>query len=198
MGAIDNDISTAVSSPSADFRALPSFRLHRLARLIEREGEAEYLRLFGLRMVECRIVGLAGAPGGTTLKQLTEELELDKAHGSRLVARLVARGLVGRLDNPADARSPSLRATAAGLRLRAEIFTAAQARNSALLSVLPAAESAAWLASLDRLTAGLRGWLPHPEAAPRDGGGDPPVALDRALARALHHALTAALEIPPS
>ncbi len=142
------------------FRALPSLRLHLLARLSERAAEAEYLRLFGLRLVEARVIGLAGAAGCITLTWLCAELELEKAYASRLVARLAARGLLERAPNPADQRSTLLRATAEGERLRGAIYAAAAARNARLMAALPEARRAAFLEDLDALAGALRGDAP--------------------------------------
>ncbi len=151
----------AAEVPPDAFRALPSLRLHLLVRQIEREAEAEYLHTFGLRLVECRIIGMAGGAEPVTLKRVCADLGLDKAHASRVVAGLVTRGLLRREANAADGRAPALRPTAEGALLRARIYGVAAARNERLMAAIPERRRGAFLRDLDRLVAACRAEAPN-------------------------------------
>ncbi len=162
--AAKQEAPDAAELTSAAFRALPSLRLHLLVRRIEREAEADYLRAFGLRLVECRIIGMAGGDQPVTLKRVCADLGLDKAHASRVVADLVERGLLRRETNAADGRAPALRPTEEGRRLRARIYEAAAARNERLMAALPERRRSNFLRDLDRLAVGCQAETPDAAA----------------------------------
>jgi len=60
------------------------------------------------------LYALSSAPEGLRITELGEDVLLTQPGMSRLVARLEARGLVGRLDDPDDARACRIRLTPAG------------------------------------------------------------------------------------
>lgn len=138
------------------FRNLPAFRLHVLNRLTERQAEAAYGHLFGLTLPECRVIGVTGAMGPATQGVICREAELEKAHGSRLVARLVVRGLLERRADPADGRAAILALTAAGRRVHRAMHEAAVARNEAWLTPLTPEQRRAMLDAIEVLIATMR------------------------------------------
>ena len=60
------------------------------------------------------LYALSSAPEGLRIGELGADVVLSQPGMSRLVARLEARGLVQRVDDPADARACRIRLTAAG------------------------------------------------------------------------------------
>lgn len=60
------------------------------------------------------LYALSSAPEGLRITELGEDVLLTQPGMSRLVARLEARGLVQRVDDPDDARACRIRLTAAG------------------------------------------------------------------------------------
>jgi len=60
------------------------------------------------------LYALSSAPEGLRITELGEDVLLTQPGMSRLVARLEARGLVRRLDDPDDARACRIRLTPAG------------------------------------------------------------------------------------
>jgi DNA-binding MarR family transcriptional regulator len=60
------------------------------------------------------LYALASAPEGLRITELGEDVLLTQPGMSRLVARLEARGLVHRVDDPDDARACRIRLTEAG------------------------------------------------------------------------------------
>lgn len=195
------------------FRTLASFRVHLLAGLSARQAEVRFLRQFGLRLLECRIVGMVGTLGGLSLKQICFEADIEKAHASRLVNRLQQRGLVEKSEASHDLRSISIELTAAGRTLYDAIYADAIDRNKTWLSVLSADERRQFVRCVDKLIEQSRAMLaqslPAAGAVPDASGdgridstapaasahrADPaPVVLDASLAQGLYAALAAAL-----
>jgi DNA-binding MarR family transcriptional regulator len=64
---------------------------------------------------------LSKAPGGLRITDLGEDVLLTQPGMSRLVARLEARGLVRRFDDPEDARARRIRLTKAGADLQRRV-----------------------------------------------------------------------------
>ncbi len=64
------------------------------------------------------LYALSAAPNGLRITELGEDVLLTQAGMSRLVARLEARGLVRRDDDPDDARACRVRLTTAGAELQ--------------------------------------------------------------------------------
>ncbi|MGH8797152.1 MAG: MarR family winged helix-turn-helix transcriptional regulator [Caldimonas sp.] len=192
------------------FRTLPSFRVHLLAGMSARHAELRFVKQFGLRLLECRIVGMVGTLGALSLKQICSETDIEKAHASRLVDRLQQRGLVEKFESSHDLRSISVELTAAGRKLHKALYADAVERNEAWLSVLSADERRRFVGIVDKLIERSRAMLAaspadagaKPRAARADdaaataaapGHNRPAVLLDGELARNLHLALGAAL-----
>ena len=192
------------------FRTLPSFRVHLLAGMSARHAELRFLKQFGLRLLECRIVGMVGTLGALSLKQICSETDIEKAHASRLVDRLQQRGLVEKFESSHDLRSISVELTAAGRKLHKALYADAVERNEAWLSVLSADERRRFVGIVDKLIDRSRAMLDVGGAgaaskasaardveaaarAPASGHSRPPVLLDGELARNLYVALGAAL-----
>jgi DNA-binding MarR family transcriptional regulator len=80
---------------------------------------------------------LSKAPNGLRITELGEDILLTQPGLSRLIARLEARGLVERTDDPQDARACRIRLTAAGVDAQRRVGAAhgrhvAAAMNRAL------------------------------------------------------------------
>ena len=67
------------------------------------------------------LYALSVAPDGLRITELGEDVLLTQPGMSRLVARLEARGLVKRVDDPEDARACRIRLTAAGVATQRRI-----------------------------------------------------------------------------
>jgi DNA-binding MarR family transcriptional regulator len=192
------------------FRALTSFRVHLLAGMSARQAELRFMQKFGMRLLECRIVGMVGTLGALSLKQICHETDIEKAHASRLVNRLQQRGLIEKFEGRNDLRSISVELTGAGRALYEAIHADAVERNEVWLSVLSEPERLQFRDLVDRLIAQSRVMLdkslPGAEA-PRAPSADDriaasaspestdhaPVLLDAELARSLQAALAVAL-----
>jgi DNA-binding MarR family transcriptional regulator len=70
------------------------------------------------------LYALSTAPDGLRISELGEDVLLTQPGMSRLIARLEARGLVERADDPHDARACPIRLTPAGVRAQRHVGAA--------------------------------------------------------------------------
>ena len=124
------------------FRALPSFRIHLLAGMSARHAEMRFVKQFGLRLLETRIIGLVGTFGALSLKEICRESDIEKSHASKLIGRLLQRGLVEKLEDAADQRAISVRLTDEGRRMHRALYADSVERNERWMAVLTPAERA--------------------------------------------------------
>jgi DNA-binding MarR family transcriptional regulator len=199
---------TRRSAAPVRFALLPTFRLETLATITAKHGEMLYQRHFGMRMDECRLLGVVLAYEPVSLRRACVELGMDKSMGSRLVARHVRSGLLERRDDPVDQRSFYLVLSAAGRELITRINAVAVARNRDWLAGLPPAERDAFLAHIDRQIAHARELLDRemrrakrapPPAPSHERGGvssrEPgPVLVEREALADVHRRLGELLE----
>ncbi|MEO7244451.1 MAG: MarR family winged helix-turn-helix transcriptional regulator [Rubrivivax sp.] len=192
-----------MAATPVQFSRLPTFRLETLASITARHGESLYRRLFGLRLVECQLLGVVRAQEPVSLRRACVELGIDKSLGSRLVARHIQAGLLERRDDPADQRSFYLVLSKVGRELIGRINLAATERNREWMAGLPVEMHAAFLELLDGQIAHSRGMLerelrrsrrsPLPTPSHEIGGvpaREPgPVLMDRQVLQDFHRRL---------
>jgi DNA-binding MarR family transcriptional regulator len=80
-----------------------------------------YRDRFGLSVPQWRLICVLAEDGGLTQGQIVARTVMDKVTVSRAAQGLIKRGLIGRAEHQADARSHMLNLTEAGARLHAEI-----------------------------------------------------------------------------
>jgi DNA-binding MarR family transcriptional regulator len=184
------------------FRNLPSFRLHLLNALSEEYGEGVYRKLYGLKLLECRVIGITGGYGEASFKTVCREAHLDKSYASRLINRLVERGLIAKSGNSADLRAVNLVLTEEGRRVHAEMHATAVGLNQRWTSVLTEEELAMLDPLLEKLIDRMR--LMMASSEPDTGAPDredelppaPPaeITLSETVVRQLYDTLGAALD----
>jgi DNA-binding MarR family transcriptional regulator len=199
------------ASPAAvprRFSLMPTFKLETLASITAKHGELVHQRLFGLRTVECRMLGVVQAYQPVSLRRACVELGIDKSLGSRLVARHLQAGLLERRDDPDDQRSFYLLLSAAGLELINRINAVAMARNREWMAGLPAPAQAEFIEHIDAQIGHARDMLERelrrsrrspppapshelPGVAVREPG---PVLVDRQLLQQIHRQVGELLE----
>ncbi len=186
------------------FKSLPTFQLELLASLMDSRNELRHQRRFGLRSVECHVLGVVGAQAPISLKDLCQALALDKSHGSRLVAKLVQQGLLDRYDDPVDKRSFYLLLTPAGMTMHAQIYEDATERNAEWLEGLPFEKRALFIECIAQLTTHSQAMLADEQSlstkprmidSPRKAGQDTQalILIERAKLEKLHEQLGAIL-----
>jgi len=100
---------------------------------------------------QCHLLTELGRSGPLTLSELGTRVRLEKSWISRAVETLVARGLVTKEPNPADARSWQVTLTAEGTRAVDDLNAALDAHATQLLGSLHERDRAAINKSLTLL-----------------------------------------------
>ncbi len=134
-----------------------TYRLHRVARLSDRETGAAYLAGGGLNLGEARCLAAIGAFEPLSLKDLARSANQDKGHASRSAQSLVDRGLVAKTVSDSDGRGVVLVLTRSGKSLHAKTMKLIAQRNDATFAVLSASERRVLGDLLDRVGIALDG-----------------------------------------
>src|SRR6185503_10291937 len=121
-------------------RALLSHRVLVLSNTLARAAARYYLRRFGVRLAEWRVIDALHAGPGISANQISQWLLTDKAWVARSVERLIAAGYVRRKPDPGHGRRLLLNLTAKGERMYAAIAVAARRRHDNVLGALTAEE----------------------------------------------------------
>ncbi len=165
------DVPTAVRRPrearrdaAPTIRDLVSYRLHVVANLLSRGAAMRYKREFGVSLWEWRTVALLGARSPQSLNDLAQAAGLDKSQMSRVVAGLVARGLVARGADATDGRGVSLSLSRSGTKLYEGLIGAAAERNDAFLGCLSASERECLARALGKIGERARAFIQQEKA----------------------------------
>ena len=143
----------AGATEAPTIKDLISYRLNVLVTLLGRGAAAHYRREFGVSVGEWRTIALLGAFEPSSLNELARAANLDKGQMSRVVAALIAQGLVQREEDVDRGRTVSLTLTRKGKALYRRQFPHALERNAALLACLTPQEQNALDSILDKFTA---------------------------------------------
>src|SRR6202034_4868717 len=100
-----------------------------LATLIRRASALRFQRMFGLALVEWRLLIRIGASGPMSLNELAALVGIGKSQSSRVISKMVKRRLVIRVRNPSKTREVELSLTAKGLKMHQAIIKAGVMRN---------------------------------------------------------------------
>jgi len=152
-------MSSVPAKPPALDRFL-TYRLHRVAKISDRDSAAAYQADCGLSLSEGRCLAAVGQFEPASVKDLARLANLDKANASRAADALVARGLVAKAASSTDGRGVALSLTPAGRTLWRRVMTLIERRNDQVFGVLSAAERQALDRALDKLLQHL-GTLPE-------------------------------------
>lgn len=120
--------------------ALVSHRVLVLSNTLALAASRYYLRRFGIRLAEWRVIDALHAGRGISANRISQWLRTDKAWVGRSIERLIAAGHVRRRADPGHGRRLLLSLTAKGERMYAGIALAARRRNGNVLAALSAAE----------------------------------------------------------
>jgi DNA-binding MarR family transcriptional regulator len=138
------------ASETLPITELLSYQLTRTARALSRSAALRYRREFDVSLGEWRTLALLGAAEPQTVNRLARLAGLDKAQMSRVVTKLVDRGLVSRAFGPG--RTTELSLTRDGTKLYRGLIGAANERNRAFLESLEPEERKALASALVKLT----------------------------------------------
>ena len=138
-----------------------TWRLHRLAKLTDRQTSDAYADRFGLGVGEARCLAAIGQFAPLSVKDLAAQANLDKAQASRAAQMLVDRDLVLKSASETDARGVVLALTRTGRPLWKRVMRLIEQRNADIFGCLSTAEQRQLEAMLHRLIA-------HAHARPED------------------------------
>jgi DNA-binding MarR family transcriptional regulator len=139
---------------------LLSYQLAILARLLERGSDARLARNFGLWLTDCRVLGHLLSKPATTVRDLAEDMVMDKAPVSRSASRLVEKGLLIREADPADKRSAVFHLTDQGRSVATQILQSAQMGQAKYFQRLSPEECWSLLSAIGKLLSYAKTELP--------------------------------------
>lgn len=143
----------ADDTPPPALQDFLTWRLHRLAKLTDRQSIDAYANVFGLGVGEARCLAAIGQFAPLSVKDLAAQANLDKAQASRAAQMLVDRALVLKSASATDARAVVLTLTRTGRPLWKRVMQLIEQRNAAIFGCLSKAEQRQLEAVFDRLIA---------------------------------------------
>ena len=132
-----------------------TYRLHRIAKISDRDSAAAYQAELGLSLSEGRCLAAVGQFEPASVKDIARLANLDKANASRAADALVARGLVQKAASATDGRGVALSLTREGRVLWRRVMKLVERRNVEVCGVLDGKELRRLDGLLDRLVAHL-------------------------------------------
>lgn len=137
-----------------------SFKISVLYRLMVRRSARFLNSAYDLSVAEWWTIGQLATKSPSTVSELVETSQNDKAQVSRSAAGLITKGFIRKEDNPLDKRSSLLYLTDSGQALYDEIIPMRQKTQNLLLEQLDEHEIATTERVIQKLTLYL---LEHPE-----------------------------------
>jgi DNA-binding MarR family transcriptional regulator len=114
----------------------PRYRLAMLSRMWTASSEKIYEREFGVSLSEWRIIAFVGAEQPINAAAITDRGMLEKSHISRLVAKLVDRGIIVSQPDKVDGRKSWLTLSHRGRAIFAGIARLSLERDATFLTPL--------------------------------------------------------------
>ena len=129
------------------------YRLSVLAQLVSEALHDLYAAPFGLSVTQWRVMAALGRFAPLTASEVGQQIVMDKVAGSRAVAGLMKRELIERATDLSDRRRASLRLSAKGRAMHAQIVPLALGYESELCQALSPEERDTLNGLCDRLFA---------------------------------------------
>jgi DNA-binding MarR family transcriptional regulator len=136
-----------------------TFKFAILAQMFGRDASRIFSAKWGLSVPQYRIMTVLGKLPGMSLRELTDQTQMDKGQLSRVVTQMETDGLIARESDKTDGRRLVLTLTPAGARLFRQTIDTSESRQRAILSVLTPRELDELNASLAKLTTHMRARL---------------------------------------
>ncbi len=129
-----------------------TFRMMRIVDVNGHFATALLREKFGLTLNEWRVLGLTRALTPATIARQRRVMLIDKGQLSRIVKKLVARGLLIQVPAQQDARSTELLLTPEGMVLHDEVLEFTARRNEFLVASLDPGECKELFRILGKIT----------------------------------------------
>jgi len=149
--------SIAADTPISEYL---SFKISILYRLMVRRSARFLNSTYDLSVAEWWTIGQLAVNSPSTVSELVDSTQNDKAQVSRSATALVSKGYVKKQDNPLDKRSSLLSLTESGRELYEQIIPMRQETQNLLLEKLTEEEKEVTERAIQKLTKYL---LDHPE-----------------------------------
>lgn len=127
------------------------FFISSIANKISRGGSRVYLKLFGIGIIEWRILSVLANNTQSTANAICAAIDLDKAAASRSIQVLERLGYVVTATDPGDGRKRTVSLTAAGQALHDRAIKVALRREQQLLTGFTDGEREIFLSLLRRM-----------------------------------------------
>ncbi len=137
-----------------------SFKISILYRLMVRRSARFLNSTYDLSVAEWWTIGQLAVSSPSTVSELVDSTQNDKAQISRSAKALIAKGYVQKQDNPLDKRSSLLSLTDSGRELYEQVIPVRQETQNLLLEKLTTEEREVTERAIQKLTTYL---LDHPE-----------------------------------
>lgn len=149
----------AAETTAPELQDFLTWRLHRLAKLTDRQTIDAYVNVLGLGVGEARCLAAIGQFAPLSVKDLAAQANLDKAQASRAAQMLVDRELVLKSASETDARGVVLTLTRTGRPLWKRVMRLIGQRNRDIFGCLSKPEQRQLEVMFDRLIAHADGRL---------------------------------------
>ncbi len=113
-----------------------TYKLHSLAKLIDRHADYADIAHAGISFAEGRVLAVIGFNKMLSVVQVAKKANLDKSQGSRAVVSLVNKGLIEKRQQKQDARAFDLSLTEKGKRVYEEVVALITHRNDIAMKTL--------------------------------------------------------------
>ena len=147
------DHNSGLHPPVRDIRDLISYRIARFAAANDRLGQLLFSQPFDIRMNQWRVLALIRALEPVGVRDIADELQMDKGQLSRIGKTLIERGLIRADKGQGDLRTVNWRTTRSGKALYRRVFEFACKRNQSFMSKLTNEEVQTLLGVLNKMGA---------------------------------------------
>lgn len=129
-----------MSADSFNLENSLTYKLHSLAKLIDRHANYTDLEPVRISSAEGRVLAVIGFNKVLSVVQVAKKANLDKSQGSRAVVSLVDKGLIEKRQQKQDARAFDLSLTEKGKQVYEEVVALIMHRNDIAMKTLSAEE----------------------------------------------------------
>ncbi|MDY0271342.1 MAG: MarR family transcriptional regulator [Advenella sp.] len=129
-----------MSADSFNLENSLTYKLHSLAKLIDRHADYADIEHARISFAEGRVLAVIGFNKMLSVVQVAKKANLDKSQGSRAVVSLVGKGLIEKRQQKQDARAFDLSLTEKGRLVYEEVVTLITRRNEIAMKTLSVEE----------------------------------------------------------
>ncbi|MBK1780974.1 MarR family transcriptional regulator [Advenella sp. WQ 585] len=129
-----------MSADSFNLENSLTYKLHSLAKLIDRHADYADIEHACISFAEGRVLAVIGFNKMLSVVQVAKKANLDKSQGSRAVVSLVGKGLIEKRQQKQDARAFDLSLTEKGRLVYEEVVSLITHRNEIAMKTLSAEE----------------------------------------------------------